>query len=327
MTSLAAGHSELAPEGMKYIAGGTFTMGSDQFYSEESPPRRVKVDTFWMDETPVTNRQFAAFVKATGYRTFAEIPPDPADYPGMDLSLVQPGSLVFRKTTTPVTPTTDWTRWWEFCPGADWRHPDGVESTLEGLEAHPVIHITYEDARAYAKWSGKVLPTEAEWEYAAYGGHDDGRSYAWGSELAPNDQMLANYWQGVFPYTNTMEDGWERTSPVHAFPPNDYGLFDMIGNVWEWTNDWYTTQKATLKKKPGACCVISNPRGGSLRESFDPRAPNLKIPRRVIKGGSHLCAENYCQRYRPAARQGQAIDSSTSHIGFRCIVRDRSSAS
>lgn len=295
-------------------------MGSDVFYPEECPRRRIKVDPFHMDRNPVTNAQFAQFVAATGYRTQAEIPPDPRDYPGMDPSLAKPGSLVFRKTAAPVS-LDDWSQWWEFCLGADWRHPTGPESTIEGLEAHPVVHVTIADARAYAKWSDKSLPTEAEWEFAARGGHDDGREYAWGNELAPNGAMLANYWQGTFPCTNTEEDGWERTSPVGAFPANTFGLNDMIGNVWEWTSDWYALPKLAQKKNPASCCTIDNPRGAAKRESFDPGNPQLKIARRVIKGGSHLCAQSYCQRYRPAARQGQAVDSSTSHIGFRCVLR------
>lgn len=305
--------------GMVHLPGGVFTMGSETFYPEERPLRRVKVDPFWIDETPVTNAQFAAFVAATGHKTFAEIAPDPKDYPGMDPALAQPGSLVFRKTPHPV-PLNDFSQWWEFCLGADWRHPTGPDSSIEGLDDHPVVQVTYADALAYAKWAGKSLPTEAEFEFAARGGHE-GRDYAWGSELVPDGQMLANFWQGNFPYQNTLEDGFERTSPVRHFPANDYGLWDLIGNVWEWTSDWYAQPQAVEKKKPGACCTIPNPRGGRKADSFDPCSPQVKIGRRVLKGGSHLCAENYCQRYRPAARQAQAIDTSTSHIGFRCVVR------
>lgn len=294
-------------------------MGSENFYPEERPLRRVKVDSFWIDPTPVTNRQFAEFVAATGHVTVAEMAPDPKDYPGMDPALARPGSLVFRKTERPV-PLGDFSLWWEFCPGADWRHPTGSGSSIEGLEDHPVVHVAYADALAYARWAGKSLPTEAEFEYAARGGHE-GLDYAWGNELAPGGQMLANYWQGAFPCENTLEDGFERTSPVRHYPPNGYGLWDMIGNVWEWTCDWYAQPKAHEKAKPGACCTVSNPRGGRKADSFDPCMPHMKIARRVIKGGSHLCAENYCRRYRPAARQAQAIDTSTSHIGFRCVVR------
>ncbi len=305
--------------GMVRLPGGTFTMGSKNFYPEERPLRRVKVDPFWIDETPVTNAQFAAFVAATGHKTFAEIAPDPRDYPGMDPALAQPGSLVFRRTPRPV-PLNDFGQWWEFCLGADWRHPTGPGSSIEGLDDHPVVQVTYGDALAYAKWAGKSLPTEAEFEFAAKGGHE-GRDYAWGDELAPKGRMLANFWQGAFPYENTLEDGFERTSPVRHYPANDYGLWDLIGNVWEWTSDWYAQPQAVEKKKPGACCTIPNPRGGRKADSFDPCTPQVKIGRRVLKGGSHLCAENYCQRYRPAARQAQAVDTSTSHIGFRCVVR------
>ena len=304
---------------MIVLSGATFGMGSERFYPEEAPVRQVRVDPFRIDATPVTNRQFAAFVEATGYRTFAEIAPDPRDYPGMDPALAQPGSLVFERTASPV-PLHDWTQWWSFRFGADWRHPLGPESSLEGLEDHPVVHIAHDDALAYAEWAGKRLPTEAEWEFAARGGHADGREYAWGDELAPGGKMLANYWQGMFPWSNTLLDGWERTSPVRSFPANGYGLYDMIGNVWEWTSDWYAEPAAAVKKERGACCTIDNPRGGRPEDSFDPCTPDVKIGRKVIKGGSHLCAENYCQRYRPAARHPQAVDTSTSHIGFRCAA-------
>ncbi len=309
-----------AREGMIHIPGGTFSMGSDRFYPEEAPVRRVTVDSFRIEATPVTNRQFAAFVEATGHTTFAEIPPDPHEYPGMDPALAKPGSLVFRRTKAAVK-LDDWSQWWEFCLGANWRHPTGPESTLAGLEDHPVVHVAYSDALAYARWAGKGLPTEAEWEFAARGGHDDGRDYAWGNELAPGGEVLANYWQGLFPFSKTVDE-WERTSSVRRYKPNGYGLYDMIGNVWEWTSDWFGVPRASKTKKYRACCAIENPRGVRKRESFDPRMPAVKMGRRVLKGGSHLCAENYCQRYRPSARQPQAIDTSTSHIGFRCLVRD-----
>ncbi|MEO5707885.1 MAG: formylglycine-generating enzyme family protein [Alteraurantiacibacter sp.] len=304
---------------MVQVPGGTFTMGSEAFYPEERPLRRVKVDSFRLDETPVTNRQFSQFVAATGYVTAAEIAPDPKDYPGMDPALAQPGSLVFRKTPHRV-PLTDFSQWWEFCLGADWRHPSGPDSSIDGLEDHPVVQVNHGDALAYARWVGKSLPTEAEFEYAAKGGFE-GREYPWGNELAPGGQMLANFWQGQFPFENTLQDGFERTSPVRHYPANGFGLWDMIGNVWEWTGDWYGLHQRAQKKNPGACCTIANPRGAKRADSFDPSAPQVPIGRRVIKGGSHLCAENYCQRYRPAARQAQAIDTSTSHIGFRCVRR------
>jgi formylglycine-generating enzyme len=311
--------------GMRHIPGGTFTMGSIRGYPEEAPPRQVKLDSFWVDEAPVTNRSFARFVEATGHITTAEIAPDPKDYPGMLPELAHPGSLVFNKTGRPV-PLEQVNLWWSFTLGADWRHPWGLDSELEALDLwdHPVVHVSWHDAAAYAKWAGKSLPTEAEHEYAARGGMNE-KEYAWGDELAPGGQMMANYWQGQFPISNTLEDGWERTSPVRSFPANGYGLFDMIGNVWEWTSDWWAEQHTLLdrRKTRNACCSVSNPRGGRLRDSFDPSQPQIRIGRKVLKGGSHLCAANYCQRYRPAARHPEMIDTSTSHIGFRCVIRVR----
>ncbi len=315
-------HSPLSAadvSGMRLIEGGAFAMGSDSYYPEEAPVRRVRVDSFWIDEAPVTNRDFARFVAATGHVTFAEIAPDPADYPGMAPEFARPGSLVFQRTDGPVD-LGDFSQWWAFTFDADWRHPTGPDSTVEGLDDHPVVHIAYADAQAYAAWAGKALPTEAEWEYAARGGLD-GADFAWGDTLAPDGRMLANFWQGNFPYANQMLDGWERTSPVRSFPANGYGLHDMIGNIWEWTTDWFAQPRTARKKFKGACCVPANPRGGKERESYDPATPDVRIGRKVLKGGSHLCAPNYCQRYRPAARHAQAIDSSTSHIGFRCVVR------
>lgn len=303
---------------MREIKGATFLMGSDGFYPEEAPVRPVRVDTFWIDETPVTNAEFVRFTDATGHLTCAEIAPDPKVYPGMLPDLMAPGSLVFQRTSGPV-PLDDYALWWNFCLGADWRHPTGPSSDLEGLDTHPVVHVSLRDAEAYARWAGKRLPTEAEWECAARGGHD-GWDYAWGNELAPGGAMLANYWQGAFPYANDLLDGWERTSPVHTYPANEFGLFDMIGNVWEWTSDWYANPSLVAKKEARSCCVPANPRGGTLKDSFDPHTPQIRIGRKVIKGGSHLCAPIYCQRYRPAARIPQAIDSSTSHIGFRCAL-------
>ena len=305
---------------MRRIEGGTFLMGSDRFYPEEAPPRRVSVDSFWIDETPVTNRDFACFVEATGHRTLAEIAPDPREYPGMDPHMARAGSLLFQRTRGPVD-LLDFTQWWSFSFGTDWRHPHGPDSGLDDLWDHPVVHVAFADAEAYARWSGKALPTEAEWEFAARGGLD-GADYAWGDELAPEGVCQANYWQGAFPYGNTLEDGYERTSPVRSYPANGYGLSDMIGNVWEWTTDWYAQPRVERKAK-GGCCVPANPRGGTKRESLDPANPQVPIARKVLKGGSHLCAANYCRRYRPAARHPQAVDSSTSHIGFRCIVRER----
>lgn len=304
-------------DGMRFIEGGAFTMGSDRFYPEERPLRRVKVDSFWIDETPVTNAAFAEFVAATGYRTLAELPPDPKLYPGADLEGVEPGSLLFQKADG-LIPLDDPSGWWAFVPRADWRHPTGPESSIQGMEDHPVVHVAHCDAEAYAKWAGKALPTEAEWEYAARGGVD-GREFAWGDELAPGGAILANYWLGLFPVSTTKPDGNYRTTPVGSFPANGYGLFDMIGNVWEWTRDWYAAPQAAKSKSP--CCAIANPRGATLAQSYDDATPGARIGRKVMKGGSHLCAVNYCQRYRPAARHPQHVDSATSHIGFRCVSR------
>lgn len=304
--------------GMIRIEGGRFAMGSDRFYPEEAPVRQVGVDPFWIDETPVTNAQFAAFVAATGHVTFAETAPDPKDYPGMDRALARAGSLVFERTAGPVDLAQP-VQWWDFRIGADWRHPLGPDSDLAGLEDHPVVHVAYEDARAYALWAGKALPSEAQWEFAARGGLD-GADYAWGDTLAPDGAMLANYWQGAFPFANQLLDGWERTSPVRSYPANGYGLFDMIGNVWEWTDDWFG-MPAVRRKSPGGCCVPRNPRGTTRAESHDRSATGPRVGRKVIKGGSHLCAPNYCQRYRPAARYAQPLDTTTGHVGFRCVGR------
>ncbi len=299
--------------------GGEFTMGSSRFYPEEHPPRRVRVDAFTIDRHPVTNSQFAQFVEATEYVTLAEIAPDPRDYPGMPAELAHAGSLVFTRTDRPVD-LGDPGQWWTFALGADWRHPLGRDSDLTGLDGHPVTHVSYADAEAYARWAGKSLPTEAEWEFAARGGLV-GAEFAWGDELAPGGAMLANFWQGAFPFANQMLDGWERTSPVGVYPPNGYGLYDMIGNVWEWTSDWWSLPGIAKKAFKGACCVPANPRGGKEKDSRDPATPHVPLGRKVLKGGSHLCAPSYCQRYRPAARHPQPVDSATSHIGFRCVTR------
>lgn len=308
--------AKAAREGMIRIPGGTFRMGAENFYPEEAPCRQVRVGGFLIDPTPVTNAQFAAFVAATGYTTFAERAPDPASYPGVDPSLIVAGSAVFQPSDVPV-PLNDPSRWWAFVPGADWQHPTGPDSGLTGADDHPVVHVAPVDAEAYARWLGKALPSEAEWEYAARGGLE-ARDYAWGDELEPGGAVMANYWRGTFPVVRPPDTAC-RTTPVGSYPPNGYGLFDMIGNVWEWTRDWYGVSGGRTHK---SCCTIDNPRGTTLRESYDPGS-GQRIGRRVIKGGSHLCAPDYCRRYRPAARHPQAIDSPTSHIGFRCIVRDR----
>jgi formylglycine-generating enzyme required for sulfatase activity len=292
-------------------------MGSNDHYPEEAPVHRVSVDPFWIDRTPVTNRQFKAFVKATGHKTYAEIPPDPRDYPGAMPEMIYAGSLVFMPPPR-VTNLKDWSQWWTFMKDADWRHPYGPKSNINTSDNHPVVHVSYSDAQAYARWAGKDLPTEAEWEFAARGGLD-GAEFAWGNEFTPGGVHMANTWQGEFPRQNSNADGYERTSPVTAFPPNGYGVHDMIGNVWEWTADWYSPKHEA--DAPKACCIPENPRGGREEASLDPRQPNIKIPRKVIKGGSHLCAPNYCRRYRPAARHAEAIDTSTSHLGFRCVKR------
>jgi formylglycine-generating enzyme len=303
--------------GMVFIPGGTFQMGSSDHYPEEAPVHRVSVDGFWIDRTPVTNRQFRRFVAATGHITFAELAPDPKDYPGALPDMLQAGSLVFSPPQHRVD-LRNWAEWWTFCFGADWRHPYGPGSSIDGLDDHPVVHVAYSDAAAYAKWAGKELPTEAEWEFAARGGFD-GTEFAWGKDFAPHGRQMANTWQGNFPYANDKLDGYERTSPVRSYAPNGYGLHDMIGNVWEWTTDWYSSQHPDEAAKP--CCIPRNPRGGPEEDSYDACDPSIRIPRRVLKGGSFLCAPNYCRRYRPAARHAQPIDTSTCHIGFRCVVR------
>jgi formylglycine-generating enzyme len=304
---------------MVRIPGGTFRMGSDHHYPEEAPAHRVTVAPFWMDRGPVTNRQFRKFVEDTGYVTFAEIPPDPKDYPGALPHMLYAGSLVFSLPTRPVD-LRNWSEWWTFLKGADWRHPYGPKSNIKGLDNHPVVHVACRDAEAYAKWAGKELPTEAEWEFAARGGLD-GAEFAWGEALTPDGKQMANIWQGNFPHQKLATDGFERTSPVTAFPANGYGLHDMIGNVWEWTADWYSEKHEA--DAPKACCIPENPRGAREDASYDPRLPNIRIPRKVLKGGSHLCAPNYCRRYRPAARRAEPIDTSASHVGFRCITRKR----
>ena len=302
---------------MVWIPGGTFRMGSDHHYPEEAPSHRASVDGFWIDRTPVTNRQFKAFVNAIRHVTTAQIVPDPRDYPGALPEMLYPGSLVFTPPSR-VSDLRDWSQWWTFMKSANWRHPYGPKSNIKDRDDHPVVHVSFAAALAYAQWAGKELPTEAEWEFAARGGLD-GEEFAWGDALAPGGKHMANTWQGNFPVQNLNEDGFERTSPVTAFPSNGYGVHDMIGNVWEWTADWWSSKHEG--DAPKACCIPHNPRGGAEKASYDPRLSKIKIPRKVLKGGSHLCAPNYCRRYRPAARHAEPVDTSTSHVGFRCVMR------
>lgn len=301
---------------MVRIEGGRFLMGSDEHYAEEAPVHPVLVDPFWIDIHAVTNDQFAAFVADTGYVTVAERPLDPAAFPGAPPENLLPGSLVFTPTPGAVD-LRHLSQWWTWTPGACWRRPEGPRSSLEGRESHPVVHVAAEDAAACAAWVGKALPTEAEWEVAARGGLEGAR-FAWGNEPEGDGQRLANYWHGDFPCNP--EAGYGHTTPVGSFPPNGFGLHDMAGNVWEWTADWYAPRHPEPAGKP--CCVPRNPRGVDIDESYDPAQPQFRIPRRVIKGGSFLCADSYCMRYRPAARRPQLIDTGMSHIGFRCVARD-----
>jgi len=290
--------------GMVWIPGGNFLMGSDDHHPEEAPARQVTVDGFWIDRHPVTNLEFDHFVRATGYVTSAE----------KQRQGGEAGSLVFRKPNGLVNLAND-RQWWHFVTGADWRHPHGPRSGLEGKSKHPVVHISYEDAQAYAQWAGKDLPTEAEWEYAARGGLE-GAEFAWGSELMPAGYLMANIWQGEFPWQNLTCGGFEGTSPVGFFPPNAYGLYDMIGNVWEWTADPYASRQPAASDCSATLRFPVRRLGeGSLEMS------GLSVPRHVMKGGSFLSAPNYCERYRPAARVGQSVESTTCHLGFRCVAR------
>ena len=309
---------------MAWVPAATFRMGSDTTYPEEAPAHPVTVSGFWIDRHEVTNRDFAAFVADTGYLTVAERPLDPDDFPGAPPENLAPGSLVFRRTAGPVD-LRHLSQWWTWTPGACWRRPEGPGSSLDGREDHPVVHIAFEDAERYAAWAGKSLPTEAQWELAARGGHD-GAAYTWGDAPETPGRPLANHWRGDFPWRP--EPGYGATTAVGSYEPNGYGLFDMAGNVWEWTADWYSSRHPDAAEHP--CCVPQDPRGAGERESLDPAQPQFSVPRKVIKGGSFLCADGYCLRYRPAARRPQMVDTGMSHIGLRCIVAGppaRSSAS
>jgi len=293
----------------------------ERFYPEEAPVRLVEVDGFAIDRGPVTVQEYARFVEATGYVTVAERAPDPADYPEADASLLVAGSAVFQPTSGPVS-LDDPRQWWAYVPGASWRHPWGPRSDNSQRQDHPITHVAYEDAEAYARWAGKDLPTEAEWEYAARGGIE-GAIFAWGDEMRPGGRLMANHWQGEFPWQNHGAKGWRGTTPVGLFPANGYDLYDVTGNVWEWTSDYYATGgDGCGLPAPGPCCgAIQNPRVRSPDASYHVGNPGAGIPRRTVKGGSHLCSPSYCLRYRPSARQPEAVDTSTSHIGFRCVRR------
>lgn len=297
---------------MVRLDGGTFRMGSEAFYAEEGPVHEAWVGPFEIDVHAVTNREFAEFADSTGYVTVAERPLDPADFPGAELASLEPGSLVFRATDGPVD-LRDWRKWWHWVVGASWRHPRGPESDIAGREDHPVVQVAYPDVLAYAAWVGKRLPTEVEWEFAARGGLDSA-TFAWGEE--PNDGTRANTWQGRFPYRNTGASGWVLTAPVGSFPPNGYGLFEMTGNTWEWTSTAWSSRHPVDEH-----CAPSHHGGHQQHGAPSEREHMGAAPQRVLKGGSHLCAPEYCLRYRPAARSAQTEDSATTHIGFR-LARD-----
>jgi sulfatase modifying factor 1 len=318
-----ASRSGDAPPGMVWIPGGQFSMGTDSpsAWPDERPAHPVSVQGFWMDETEVTNAQFAQFVEATGYVTVAEKAPTAAEImrqvppgtPPPDEADLVAGSLVFSPPNEPVD-LHDYSQWWRWTPGADWRHPEGPTSDLENRENHPVVHVAWEDAAAYAAWARKRLPSEAEWEFAARGGLQ-GMPYIWGNEPPGDERLPANIWQGKFPYLNTKADGFAGTAPVRSFPPNGYGLFDMAGNVWEWCADWYDRGLYLKRRSKNSSEPVADPQGPP--ETDDPQRPFAEL--RVQRGGSFLCNDSYCSRYRPSARQGGSPDTGMSHVGFRCV--------
>ncbi|MBV8529826.1 MAG: formylglycine-generating enzyme family protein [Candidatus Eremiobacteraeota bacterium] len=299
---------ETANETMVRIESGSFLMGSDRFYPEEAPVRDVRVESFWIDPHTVTNAEFSQFVRKTGYVTIAERELNAADFPGAPIENLVPGALVFHMTAGPVD-LRDYSQWWSWVPGASWKHPEGPGSSIDSRPDHPVIHVALEDAESYARWAGKRLPSEAEWEYAARGGLV-GKDFVWGDEMVPDGKPAANTWQGEFPWKSTARHG-PRTMPVGQFAPNGFGLYDMAGNVWEWTSDWFVNDRSALESP---CCA-----GDARERSYDPCQPGSRIPRKVLKGGSFLCSPSYCLRFRPAARSPQAIDTGMSHVGFRCV--------
>jgi sulfatase modifying factor 1 len=306
---------------MVWIPGGEFDMGTKDptgmicggpdSMPDARPIHRVRVDGFWMDANEVTNEEFAAFVRATGYVTVAERPPRPEDFPGAPLENLVPGSVVFQASEEPV-PLENHLLWWRYVPGANWRNPEGPGSDLQARARFPAVHIAYEDAQAYAKWAGKRLPTEAEWEFAARGGRQ-GNPYSWGTELRPSGQWMANIYQGTFPNHDTAEDGFKGLAPVRQFPPNGYGLFDMAGNVWEWCSDWYQPDYYGQLARAGG--TASNPPGPA--SSFDPAEPG--VPKRVQRGGSFLCTDQYCTRYMVGSRGKGEPSTASNHLGFRCV--------
>jgi formylglycine-generating enzyme required for sulfatase activity len=304
------------PAGMQWIPGGEFNMGSDEpMFRDAQPVHRVSVDGFWIDETEVTNAQFSAFVRATGYVTVAERVPNEMDYPGAKAEMLVAGSVVFSPPDHAVS-LHDHFQWWNYVKGADWRHPEGPASSIEARMDHPVVHIAYEDAEAYARWAGKRLPTEAEWEYAARGGLER-KKFVWGDSFFADGRAMANTFQGHFPDHNTNEDGYVSTSPVRSFPHNGYRIYGMAGNVWEWTSDWYRPD--TYGRRMRGRDPVKNPQGPSGQESYDPAEPGVK--KKVHKGGSFLCTDQYCARYMPGGRGKGAPDTGTNHLGFR-LVRD-----